>query len=298
MLLGAGLLTGIAVGAAAGGWWVLAGIVLAGALASAAVLAPPGGDAFQRALRVVVLLALAAMLARVFASYVVPRYPEFAAIAAVVVAAVVAAVGGDVPGYARRMLAAVLLFGAAAFVAVCVAVDPPGVRPAVYTEYPAGWLTSAVALFALFTTLETGGRTRVVLLRIVTGTTVTLAVAWAALDQVGPFRLGLSDTPFADVLVVADAASLRTMLTALVVVVVLPALLAVLAAACRELGTLHDGPAVRFAAVGGIVAAAGAALFSAQLTLLMASTVGIGAALFGWARRWLASRGQLPSGSG
>lgn len=298
MLLGAGLLTGLAVGAAAGGWWTLAGIVLAGAFASVAALVPPGGDAFQRALRVVVLLALAAMLARVFGSYVVPQHPEFAAIAAVVVAALAAAVGGDVPGYARRMLAAVLLFGAAAFVAVSVAVDPPGVRPAVYAEYPAGWLTSAVALFALFTALDTGERKRVVLLRIVTGTTVTLAVAWAALRQVGPFRLSLSDTPFADVLVVAGAASLRTMLTALVVVVVLPALLAVLAAACRELGTLHDGPAARFAAVSGVVAATGAALFSAQLTLLMASTVGIGAALFGWVRRWLSSRGRLESGSG
>lgn len=298
MLLGAGLLTGLAVGAAAGGWGLLAGIVLAGAFASLTVWVPPGRDSLQRALRVVVLLLLTAMLARVFAAYVVPAYPEFAGMAVVGVAALIVAVGGEVPAYARRMLAAVLLVAAAAFVAVCVAVEPPGLRHAVYRVYPLGWLTSAVALFALFTVLDTGQRARIVILRIAVGTAAAFAVAWAALHQVGPFRLGLSDTPFSDVLVVAEAASLRTMLSALVVVVVLSALSAALAAACRELGTLHDGPPVRFAAFSDIAAAAGAALITPQLALLVASAVAISAALVGWVRQWLTSRGRLASSSG
>ncbi|MQA61192.1 MAG: hypothetical protein GEU86_06790 [Actinophytocola sp.] len=291
MVLGACLLVGLAVGAAAGGWWVLAGIVLAGMFAALAAT-------FPRGLRVVVLLALAAMVARTFAAYLFPGRAELAALGVIALATVVAASGGDVGTLARRIVTGVALVAAAGFVALGFAIDPVGFVPAqeltpeplVFTPRPAGVLTSAVALVAIFTVLDSRLRRRAVVARIAVGTVAAFAVAWAALHQLGPFRLGLSDTPLRDALAAADAASLNTMLNAVVVVITLPALLALLAAARDELGTVIDGPPVRFAVVAGVVTALMAALLTARVALLVASTIAVSAAVFGWVNSWLTRR--------
>lgn len=246
----------------------------------------------------VVLLALAAMVAHTFAAYLFPGWAEFAALGVIAVATVVAAFGGEVGMLARRIVTGIALAAAAGFVALGFAIDPVGFVPAgefaadpiVFTPRPAGVLTSAVALVAIFTVLDPPLRRRAVVARIAVGTVAAFAVAWAALHQLGPFRLGLSDTPLRDALAAADAASLTTMLNAFVVVVTLPALLALLAAARDELATVIDGPPARFAVVAGVVAALMAALLSGRIALLVASTIAVSAAVFGWVNSWLTKR--------
>lgn len=291
MLLGAGLLIGLAAGASAGGQWLLGGIVLAGALAAASTYAPgwtgpvaertPG----WRVARTLVLIALAAVLARTFGAYLVPVRPELGALAVLFLCTAAVALGMDVPVLSRRVLTGLLLVAAAGFVAVCLAVAPPGVHLAALDGTPGalGVPASAAVLFALFTPLDTGADRRALLMRTGVGTVAALAVGWAALYQVGPFRLGLADTSLRDVLASADAAALTTGLHALVALVTVVALVAVLAAARVELDGLRPGSRAASALLAGVLAAPAALLPPATL-MLAASTVALGAILLGLLR--------------
>ncbi|MGH3449535.1 MAG: hypothetical protein ACRDQW_02190 [Haloechinothrix sp.] len=300
MLLGAGLLTGMAVGAAAGGWWLLGGIVLAASLAASSVLTRPTE---WPVLRAATLVALAAMLALSFAAYLVPEYPVPAAASLIVVVTGAVVVGAEVPVYGRRLLVGVLLLAAAGFVAICVAIAPPGTGdawfaypsgdlvlyqippwPASLLPGPAGILSSAVVLFALFTVVDRRRPRRTLVLLIAAGAGVALTVAAAAFYQLGPFRLALSPTSLRDALAAADAAELTTMLDALVVLATVPAVLVVLAAGRDELlhGRRH-WPRGACTVLAGASAALLVTVGSPGVALLLASTLALGALLMGWA---------------
>lgn len=292
MLLGAGLLIGLAAAAAAGGRWLLGGIVLAGALAAASAWAPgwsgpaAARPAGWRVARAVVLLALAAVLARTFGAYLVPEQPVIVAWVLLALCTVAVALGVDVPVLSRRVMAGLLLMAAVGFVAVCTAVGPPGgIVPLVLDATPAaiGVPASAAVLFALFTPLDAGVPRHAALSRVAVGTAAALAVAWAALYQVGPVRLGLADTSLREVLAAADAASLTTVLHALVALATVVALVAVLAAARAELAGPRDGSSIGPALLAGVLAAP-AALLAPWTLLLAASTVALGAVFAGWMR--------------
>lgn len=285
MVLAACLFSGIAAGAAAGGWGLLAGLVLAGVFGAAAART---GQPDSAVLRAAVLLSLGVLAARTFAAYLVPQHTGAAAAVVVVLATAAVAVGADVPAGARRVITGVLVLAAAGFTAICFGVEP--VRqpePAVYRSYPFGVLAAAWLFAAPFTVLAPG-RPRV-LVRVAGGVVVAVAVAVAALHQLGPVRLGLSDAPLADALAAADAPQLRTMLAAVVVVGTLPALLALLAAAAPALGL---GPRIPRTLLVGGVAAVCAAVIPAAAALLIASTIAVTATVLGWLRRWLRSRGH------
>lgn len=314
MVLGAGLLVGLAVGAAAGGWWLPGGIVLAAVFAALAVWRRP---ADLPTLRVAVLIALAAQLALTFAAYLVPAHSVLAS--ATVIALVTAALltGAKVPSYGRRLLIGVLLAAAVVFVAVCFAVGRPGggdywtaylpdsamsfeakAMPVPALPGPAGALSAAVVLFALFTTLRPDLPRRAQLLRIAAGGGVAVAVATAALHQLGGFRLGLSPTTLRDVLAAADASDLGTLLDALVAVVTVPVLLMLLAAARDELAKVWQVPTAARTVVVGAVAALLTAVLVPALALAAASILALVATLLGWIKVAVGTRREQAAGSG
>jgi hypothetical protein len=278
LYLGASLLTGIAAGAAVGGWGLLAGLVLAGVFAAVA-----GGIAHP-VLRAIVLLALGVLAARAFGEYLVPVSPGLAAAVLVVLATGAAAAGADVSATGRRLLAVVLLLAAASFTAICFGIEPPapveGAPKATFGAAglgPFGVLAAAGLFAAPLMVLVPGPRTRR-LARIAVGVLAAVAVAAGALHQLGPVRLGLSDVPLRDALAAADAAALSTMLSAAVVLVTLPAVLAAMAAGLRAVDHLGK-PTPRVLAVGGGAAVA-AALLPSAAALAAASTVAITATIF------------------
>lgn len=318
VLLGAGLLIGLAAGAAAGGWWVLGGIVLAALLTALPVWfgrpAPPG-------LRAALAVACSALVALVFATY---RGGEHAAVVAVLVLAAATAVvafGWVPPAAFRRVVTGSLLIVAAGFVAVCVAIAPPEGREGWFTgdagggfaltpvpSLPgvAGALPAAGVLLALFTVLD-GSASSVsrgrILVRLGSGTTVAVAVAAAALYQIGPTRLGLSPTSLRDVLVTAGAAELTGVLDLVVVLATVPALITVLAIARDELAWAEPPPWPRVGwpriawprgawrgqtAARSILAGAVASLLAAALApaaaLMLASSLGLMALVTGCLR--------------
>lgn len=272
MFLGASLLTGIAAGAAVGGWGLLAGLVLAGVFAAVA------GSIGHPVLRAVVLLALGVLAARAFGEYLVPVSPGLAAAVLVVLATGAAAVGADVPAAGRGLLAGVLLLAAASFTAICFGIEPPAPVEGAAGLGPFGVLAAAGLFAAPLLVLEPGVSRRRRLARVGVGVLAAVAVAVGALYQLGPVRLGLSDVPLRDALAAADAAPLSTMLSAAVVLATLPAVLAAMAAALRSVD--HVGtPALRVLAVGGGAAAA-AALLPSAAALAAASTVAVTATIF------------------
>ncbi|MGH3520195.1 MAG: hypothetical protein ACRDQ7_22990 [Haloechinothrix sp.] len=302
MLLGAGLLIGLAAGAAAGGWWLLGGVAFAAALAG---LSAWTNAAQWPLLRAAVLIALAAMLALTFSAYLVPDNEVLAAV--VLIALVMAAIllGAEVPRYGRRLLVGVLLLAAAGFVAVCVAVEPPrnedvGVPvPIPYQEVPGvvGVLSSAVVLFGLFTMVDRGLPRRTILLRIGTGAVAALAVTGAAFHQLGPIRLGLSPTSLRDALAAADAAELTTLLDALVVLATVPALLVVLSSARDELATGREAQRAALMVAAGAASALLVTVSAPGGALLLASTLALGGTLLGWVHAGVAAR-RTGSGQG
>lgn len=287
MQISASLLTGLAVAAAAGGWGLLAGLVLAGVFAAAA---SSTGMPDHPWLRAAVLLPLGVLAAQAFGAYLVPENSALAAVVVVVLATGAAAADLEVPAAARRLLAVVLVLAAASFAAVCFGIEPPG-RASPVPEVPFGPLgvLAAAGLFAApLLVMDRGVPRRRVLARVACGVVAAVAVGAGALHQLGPSRLALSDTPLRDTLAAADATPLNTMLGATVVLCTLPAALAALSGAVREI----EGPrAARVLVIGG-VGAAGAAFLPPAATLAAASTVAVTATLLGWLQNRRQTRRQ------
>ncbi|WP_197320423.1 hypothetical protein [Saccharomonospora sp. NB11] len=282
MALAAGLFVVLAVAASAAGWWLLAALPLAGALAWAGGVgadAPEGRVA--HALAAARAWCLLALCASVPAAYVAPELRSVAStqVAYVVVALVVVlvvtgadATGARLPARVPRWVAGLGVLVLAAFVAVCVAIDPAGPTiGATEPPTPVGLLVAVVVLTPLFAEL------RGVALGVGVGVATVLSAA--VLYQLGPFRLGLSVTSMRDVLVAADASALTSLL---VVVAVGTGLLGALryAAAVRRAASRsgHDGrrtgwspAALGAVALAGVAAAAlgpaGAAQLAGVVTL-------------------------------
>lgn len=225
MRLGGGLLVALAAGAAGAGWWLLAGLVLAAIAAGVTARVPEPADALvDRVVVAVARLAEVTVYAVAFGAYVFPSHREAVAAAFVVVVTGVGFTGFEIPTIVVRIAGALLLLSGLVLVALCVAVTPVataggGPQPPDF----AGVLVAAVVFLPFLRPgrRENAGR-RVLLLGV-----VAVFVAFAALYQLGPVRLGLSPTSLRDLLSAADADALQPLLTAVAVVAtVVPALAA------------------------------------------------------------------------
>ncbi len=263
MALAAGLFVVLAVAASSAGWWTLAALPLAGVLtwAAGAPAASPRGRT-GTALTTARQWCLLVLCAAVPAAYVVPGATSVAApdvgysavVVAVLFAASVAdALGARLPERTPRGVVVAAFVVAAAFVAVCVAIAPATPTFA-QAEPPAplGLGVAVVLALPLFSELCA--------VRLAAAVVTSVAVAAAALYQLGPIRFGLSPTSLRDVLVAADAAALTSML-------VVTAVLAGLLGAVRYAGRLREagervtgragwsGPAVGAVAAACVAAA-------------------------------------------
>jgi hypothetical protein len=112
MLVGAGLLVGVALGSAAGGWWMLGGLLIAAGLATYCRARAPGdsdhrayADAnalVRRYLTVAVLIALVATFAGAFAVYLTPNHRALGAVGLVTAGSVACACGARQRGWSSR----------------------------------------------------------------------------------------------------------------------------------------------------------------------------------------------------
>ncbi|MEC3981751.1 hypothetical protein, partial [Amycolatopsis sp. H20-H5] len=243
---------------------VVAAVALAGLIAGLAVaFAPEPGDGRpERFAGMAARLAVAVTCATAFGLYVVPAQPGPAAAGLLVVVAAADLGGVRLPDLAARWVTAVLLVAAVVLVVLCFAIAP--VTPS------AGWTVPnlpglALATLVLIPFLLPRGQDRP---RLRTGAllVVALAVAIAALHQLGPVRLGLSATSFEDVLAAADAAVLLPLLTVVVVLATVPAALDAFTEARARISPERGWVTV----VCGLVAAALAA-FAGPVAALIAA---------------------------
>ncbi|MEU5263654.1 hypothetical protein [Amycolatopsis sp. NPDC021455] len=225
MRLGGGLLVALAAGAAGAGWWLLAGLVLAAVAAGVAARVPEPGDSLvDRVFVAVARLSEVTVYAIAFGAYVLPDYRAAAAAAFVVVVTGVGFAGLKIPTIVVRVACGLLLAAGLGLVAVCVAVPPVatvggGLQPPDF----AGVLVAAV----VFLPFLRPWRSENAGWRVLVLGAVAVLVAFAALYQLGPVRLGLSLTSLRDLLSAADADALQPLLTAVAVVgTVVPALAA------------------------------------------------------------------------
>ncbi|GAB3502279.1 hypothetical protein [Amycolatopsis cihanbeyliensis] len=267
MRLGAGLLVVLAAGAGTAGWWLPAGILLAGLLAlavSPAGAAPVSGRraTLRSATGAVAELSCLALYASVFAAYLLPEVAAPAAIGFLAVVAAAEFAGLRVDGYYRRVITGLLLVAAVAFVALCLALDPaprpPSVPPGV-----AGLPAAVVLAYPLFAGAK----------RVAIGTVAALAVAGAALYQLGPVRLGLSPTSLRDVLAAADARAMLPVLGAVVLLATVPAALLAVSGACRHLEPATGGHRARVLALVPAAVLAGALGPTAVLLVAAVATL-------------------------
>lgn len=266
MWLGAGLLVAPAVGAAEGGWWLLAGVVLAGVLAflsGGGVRIGAAGTWLTRGTHGAARLAGAPLFAAVFAVYLFPWHTRLAAVAFALAVTVAVAAGVSLPRYWRGWLLGILLGSAAALVAVCLAI-PPVSSPVAGTALPGP--TGAFAAGALVFPLLTRRRSW----WLAGSVAVTLAVCAAELFQLGPVRLGLSPAPVRDVLAAADGQAILPLLAGVVVIATVPATLAALSWAATAFSR------ARWATIGcGLVAAGCAALLPPASALWLAAALAL-----------------------
>jgi APA family basic amino acid/polyamine antiporter len=263
--VGAGLFLGLAPAAALAGWWLVAGMVLAAALAVLFALSTSDSTAGPAAPIVGILgrIAATAAVAAAFGRYVLPGRPEMGAVVLVVVMAAVALLAPPLPPVVDRV-AAVVVVGVLLVIAVAcftiAPVDLPAAPPADATgaDQPFGLLPSAVLLYLCFTGTPDGTRRdRVVVVGLVLA--VSLAVAVGALWQLGGERLALSTVPLLDALTAADASGLDGMLVVGVTVACVFALRGVL-------GDIRDlAPATRVGGHQVVAVAAGVAALCALL---------------------------------
>ena len=284
---GAGLFLGLAPAASLAGRWLPAAVALAAVVGGLAVLsirerslttasAPVRRLGF--ALETLGRLVAGVAIAGTVASYLSP----FAA--AVLVVVVVAAAEVEVPPALHLVAAVVVLAVLGIVVAACFTIDP--VAPAVAAPdggSVVGVLAAAGLLTVCFAGTDAATRPdaaqvparRGVVVALGVVAVVCLAVAFAALRQLGAPRLAASPAPLRDVLAAADATAISRLLVVGVVVGCGFALLGVVRG-LRAPGV----PRIRLAVAAGLVAVLGAlyvpptaALAGAAVLLLCAAAV-------------------------
>lgn len=296
----------VALGAAAGfaGWYVCGAIVLALAFTHAAnrlVLPVSPTPRRQQWLAGGVTLAsqtvCAALFASVFAAYLFPAHTALAAPLCVLVVGVAAIAGLRVNTYYRRWFAGVALLAAAVFLAICLTIPPAqrigadavpsggGALLAISVQRvgadagpPVGGVLLAIAvcvpLFAGTRSVRAGGGLRGYL-SIATVAVVPVAVAAAAMYQIGPVRFGLYPTSLHTVIVAAEASSLLALLAVTVALTTVPACLDALrqVRTCFEEGEGSWRTSARDMLPGLVAAAALATVLEPVRALLVAAVV-------------------------
>lgn len=303
MWIALGVLGGLAAAVAGAGWWAPAGMALAAVFVLVAEpgVGRPGmlgevaeaggtrerdtapedaGEAREEAVRAAAAgrpdaprlvdgvaraarLAIVVLAASTFAAYLAPDHRPAAAVLLVAGVAVADVAGIGLDTYWRRWVGGLLLVAGGAFVAVCLGVSPvrsPVAEPAAIGG-PWSVLAGVLSAAALFVPVLRGRSRRTV----VVGAVAALAVAGAALYQLGPLRLGLSSTSLRDVFVAADAEPLVPVLGGVVALACLPA-------ALTAFGAVRDG-AHSSRVVSTVVPAAVAAIPAALLAPAAAVTV-------------------------
>jgi len=278
--LGAGLFLGLGPAASLAGGWLPAAVVLAALVGGVAVVStserPPETlpvplRRFGFALAMLARLATAVAIAATVEVYVSP----LAALGFVVVVTAVAAFG--VPAPVVRAGAVAVLAVLAVVVAACFTIAP--VAPAVPVP-DGGSVPGVLAAAGLLTMCFFGAdavpaRRGGVVAAVAVVAVVSLAVALAALHQLGAARLGISPAPLRAVLGAADATAIERLLVAGVVVACGFALLAVLR------GVRVEGvPPVRLAVVAGAAAMFGIVLIEPVPALVSAAALLLGDAVF------------------
>jgi len=280
--LGAGVFLGLAPAAALAGRWLPAAVLLAALAGGLAVVStserpaetlPMSLRRFGFALATLARLSAAVAIAATVEVYLSP----FAALALVAVVTVLAAVG--VPPAVVRVAAVAVLVVLAVVVAACFTIAPAA--PAV-TAADDGGVLGVPAAAALLTVCFFGadaaaapGRRRAVVVAVVVVAVACLAVALAAVHQLGAARLGVSPAPLRAALGAADASAIERLLVVGVVVACGFALLAVL----RGL-RVANVPRMRLVVVGGAAAALGVLLIEPVPALVSAAVLLLGDAVF------------------
>jgi APA family basic amino acid/polyamine antiporter len=278
---GAGLFLGLAPASALAGWWLVAGMVLAGAAAVLLALSTsdmtPGPVVLS--LGILGRIAAAVAVAATFGLYVVPERPEVGAVVLVVAVAAVVLLAPPLPPAVDRIAALVVVTVLVIVAVACFTIAPvePPVVPAPDvegTDEPLGLLPAAVVLFLCFVGGRTTGRARPAVIGVVLA--VSVAVAIGALRQLGGERLALSPAPLRDVLTAADAASIDGLLAVGVTVACVFALRACL----TDIRDIAPGTRSPVAAVGlaAGVAALGALLLNPEHALVGAAVLLLGEA--------------------
>jgi APA family basic amino acid/polyamine antiporter len=279
-MFGAGLFLGLAPASALAGWWLVPGLVLAGAAAVLFALSTPDSPPNRAAVVVGILgrIAAAAAAATAFGRYVVPGRPEAGAVILVFVVTAVALLAPPLPGAVERV-AALLVVGVLVLIAVAcftiapvdLPVAPPG--DAAGADEPLGLLPSAVLLFLCFCGAPTVvRRERVAVVGVVLA--VSLAVAIGVLRQLGGERLALSPVPLRDALAAADAAGVDGLLAVGVTIATVFALRGVLADV-RDVAPVRPN---RMVAAAAAAAALVALLAEPEYTLTGAAVLLLGEA--------------------
>ncbi|ASR34842.1 hypothetical protein BAY61_07480 [Prauserella marina] len=292
----AGVLIGaLAAAASVAGWWLLAGVVVAAALAYCARPDTASPELPDRSSRLLGGLGLASgvtrvvVFATVFAGYLVPGQPGPAVLGFVAVVTAATATGVVFAGYYRRWCSGLLLLAGVAFVLLCAAIAPVEVvGQAGQGVSFAGVLAAAALCFPMFAGLT--GRA------VAVGAVMASAVAAGALWQLGPVRLGLSPTSLRDVLAAADAAALGPLLGAVVVLATGSAALLALTGVRDSAATVFERSGRRdvlvVTALAGALTAALAVLLSPLGALLLAAAFTLAEAC---ARALVAREARLPA---
>lgn len=273
--VGAGLLVGLAPAADLAGSWLLAGLVLAALIALAC-----GLSTSDKATPLLVLgrSAGAAAIAAAFGRYLVPEHPAVGAVAVLAVTTALAAAGITPSRTLVRAGAVLVIAVLVVFVAACFAIAPPA--NASGSDNPGG-LPAATALL-VFGFLGTDRKLRTGRHRIITigaALLVYLAVAAAALRQLGSARLALSAVPLRDALIAADASGIDRVLT-------VGAALATVLALLSVLSDLRADTTPVLTVAGGAAAVLGTLVLNVPVLMAVAVALMLGHQLLVTSRRW------------
>ena len=279
---GAGLFLGLAPASALAGWWLVAGLVLAAALAVLFALSTSDSTPGTAALSLGILgrIAAAVAVAGTFGRYVVPEQPAVGAVALVVAVGAVVLLAPPLPSAVDRIAAVVVLVVLVVVGVACFTIAPvaPPVAPVPDTagsDAPLGLLPCAAVLFVCFVGGQTTRKLRPAVIGVVL--VVSVGVAVGALRQLGGERLALSPAPLRDVLTAADASSIDGLLAAGVTV----ACAFALRACFTDIRDIAPGNRSPVAAVGlaAGVAALGALVLNAEHALVGAAVLLLGEAV-------------------
>lgn len=310
-MLGAGLLVAISPAAAAAGSWLLLGIVIAfiaalcGAFStsdqSRRFIGIGGGYLYSRhqlgvlpgrmagSTALVGRIVAGAAIAGTFGVYVVPQHPVMAAIVVSLIAAAADALGVRPSRGVTLAVLLITLVGLALFVAVAFAIAPPEALPLPAdvegTDNPGGLLAAAGLMFFGFLGFEqvtssseaeySVRQLHVAIPVMMVGTLVaTVAVAGAALHQLGGPRLALSPAPLMDALAAADAQSIQPLIAGVAGIATLFGLLTAIGSIRRTLGAMAE-----FSDVPPALAIVGSRGVSAPAAVLSGAAVAVAAAL-------------------